>query len=377
MRRVLFQLHLWLGVLIGLYATVVSVSGAALVVRIDLQRALDPQLFRPGAAGPLADPVAVMTSVTRAYPRHRLSGVDAPTTLRPTYLAYVTSGSEFKTVLIDPVSTVVLGELPQRPAIRALQDLHYNLLGGRTGRTLNGIGAFAILALCATGLVIWWPGVRAWRQGFVVDFSRDAPSSPRLWRTSRRVLWELHRAVGIWSVLFIAMSAVTGLALVFPAGFRSVVNRISPITVARPPQSAEPSLVTPPSWRQMIDRARPHAPGQAVARVVLPFGERGAFLVMFARRSPTPAGSELTPIYLDQYTGERLATTAGARTWGDAVMSRLTPWHVGGVGGQAGRVTWFVLGLSPAVLFVTGMLVWWKRVIRPRLSSRGHRLDTD
>ena len=367
MRRVLFQVHLWLGVAIGLYVAVVSVTGAALVFRIDLQRALDPQLFTPGAAGPLADPVAVMESVTRAYPQYTLSGVDAPTTLRPTYLAYVTSGSEFKTVLIDPVSTVVLGELPQRPAIRALQDLHYNLLGGRTGRTINGAGAFVILFLCATGLVLWWPGAKGWWRGFVVNFQRD----------SRRILWELHRAVGIWSVLFIAMSAATGLAFVFPAGFRSVVNRLSPITVARSPQSGEPSAVTPPSWRQMIERARLQAPGQAVARVVLPFGERGAFLVMFARRSPTPAGSELTPVYLDQYTGERLAATAAARTWGDAVMSRMTPWHVGGVGGQAGRVTWFVLGLAPAVLFVTGVLVWWQRVVRPRLSSRGHRLVTD
>jgi len=66
--------------------------------------------------------------------------------------------------------------------------------------------------------------------------------------------------------------------------------------------------------------------------VVLPFGERGAFLVMFADRSPTPAGSELMPIHLDQYTGERLAASTTARTWGDAVMSRMTPLHVGGVG---------------------------------------------
>ena len=118
----------------------------------------------------------------------------------------------------------------------------------------------------------------------------------------------------------------------------------------------------------MIDRARSYAVGKPVARVVLPFGERGSFLVMFANGSPTPAGSELTPIYLDQYTGERLATTGAARTWGDAVMSRMSPLHVGGVGGQAGRVLWFVLGLSPAVLLVTGLIVWWRRVVRPRLS---------
>jgi uncharacterized iron-regulated membrane protein len=345
----------------------VCVTGAALVFRIDMQRALDPHLFTPSAAGPLADPVAIMGSVARAYPQHKLSGVDAPTTVRPTYLAYVTSGSEFRTVLIDPVSTAVLGELPERRAIRILQDLHYNLLGGRTGRTINGIGAFAILALCATGLVIWWPGVRAWRRGFTVDFTRDGPPSLKLWRTSRRVLWELHRAVGIWSVAFIALTAITGLSFAFPAGFRAAVNRVSPITASQSPRSGvRVEGADVPSWSQMIDRARSHAAGRPVARVVLPFGDRGAFLVMFADRSPTPAGSALTPVYLDQFTGERLAVPAATPTWGDAVMSRVTPLHVGGVGGQAGRIAWFVLGLSPAVLFVTGLLVWWKRVIRAR-----------
>lgn len=360
MRRLLFQVHSWLGVVAGLYIVIVSASGAALVFRIDMQRALHPSLFTPAASGPLADPVAVMNSVTRAYPQHRLSGVDAPTTLRPTYLAYVTSESEFRTVLIDPVSTAVLGELPEHAGIRALQNLHYNLLGGRTGRTINGVGALIILVLCASGLVLWWPGARQWRRGLTVDFSREGP----------RILWELHRAVGIWSVAFIALTAATAVSFVFPAGFRALINRISPLTIVRAPQSSAPSpMAAPPGWQQLIDRARDHAGGRPVARVVLPFGERGAFLVMFADRSPTPAGSELMPIYLDRHTGERLAATAAARTWGDAVMARMTPLHVGGVGGQAGRITWFVLGLSPAVLFVTGLATWWRRVARSRSAT--------
>ena len=338
MRRLLFQLHLWLGLLTGLYVAIICLTGAALVFRIDMQRALYPHLFNPSADGPLADPAAVMESVSRAYPHHRLSGVDAPTTVRPTYLAYVTSDAEFRTVLIDPVTTAVLGELPEHPAIRTLQQLHYNLLGGRTGRTINGIGAIGILILCASGLVIWWPGARASR--------------------GRRTL---HRAVGIWSVAFILMFAITALSFVFPAGFRSVVSGLSPVTAMRSPQSGAPSGTPTPSWPQMLDHARPFAPGQPVARVVLPFGERGAFLVMFADRSPTPAGSELTAVHLDQYTGERLVTSANARSWGDALMARTTPWHVGGVGGQAGRVIWFLFGLAPAVLFVTGLMIWWRR----------------
>ncbi len=342
MRRLLFQIHLWLGVLAGLYVAIICLTGAALVFRIDMQRALHPHLFTPSAAGPLADPVAVMESVSRAYPQHRLSGVDAPTTVRPTYLAYVTSDAEFRTVLIDPVTTAVLGELPEHPAIRNLQQLHYNLLGGRTGRTINGIGAFGILILCATGLVIWWPSARTWQRG------------------------RLHRAIGAWSAAFILMFAVTALSFVFPAGFRAMVNLLSPVTVTRSPQSGAPTETPTPSWSQMVDRARLFVPGQPVARVVLPFGERGAFLVMFAERSPTPASTGLTSIYLDQYTGDRLAATAAPRTWGDALMARMTPWHVGGVGGQAGRAMWFLFGLAPAVLYVTGMLMWWRRVVRPR-----------
>lgn len=343
MRRLLFQLHLWVGLLTGLYVAIICLTGAALVFRIDMQRALYPHLFNPSAAGPLADPVAVMESVSRAYPQHRLSGVDAPTTVRPTYLAYVTSDAEFRTVLIDPVTTAVLGELPEHPAIRTLQQLHYNLLGGRTGRTINGIGAVGILILCATGLVIWWPGARIWQRG-----------SRSQWR-------QLHRAIGAWSAAFILMFAVTALSFVFPAGFRAVVNSLSPVTVARSPQSGAPSGNPTPSWPQMLDRAKSFAPGQPVARVVLPFGERGAFLVMFAKRSPTPASTGLTPVYLDQYTGDRLASDGKARSWGDALMARMTPWHVGGVGGQAGRVIWFVFGMAPAVLFVTGLTTWWRR----------------
>jgi uncharacterized iron-regulated membrane protein len=350
MKRVLFQVHRWLGVLIGLYVVVVCVSGAALVFRIDLQRALDPRLFTPSAAGPLADPVAVMESVSRGYPQYGLSGVEAPTTRRPVYLAYVTKGAEFRTVLIDPVSAVVLGDLPERAVVRALQDLHYNLLGGRTGRTINGVGALAILILCATGLVVWWPGRRGWRRALVADFSRG------------RLAWQLHRAVGIWSVAVIALAAITGLAFIFPPAFRAVVNRASAVTVTRPPQSAVPADgAARPSWPQMLDRSRALAPGMPVARVVLPFGDRGAFLVQFADRSPTPAGSELRSIYLDQYSGDQLAATAASRTWGDAVMASMTPLHVGGVGGATGRWAWFLFGLAPTLLFITGSIAWWRR----------------
>ena len=161
-RRALFQVHLWVGVITGLYLCVVSASGAALVFRIDMQRAMHPTLFTPRTSGPVADPVAIMESVTKTYPRATLSGIDAPTTSRPTYLAYALRGDRLMTLLLDPVSAEMLGELSDRSFVRALQDLHFDLLAGRSGRIVNGAGALALLTMCLTGVVIWWPGRSNW-----------------------------------------------------------------------------------------------------------------------------------------------------------------------------------------------------------------------
>jgi uncharacterized iron-regulated membrane protein len=110
----------------------------------------------------------------------------------------------------------------------------------------------------------------------------------------------------------------------------------------------------------MIDRARAAHPRGHVARVVLPFGDRGAFLVMFAGASPTPAYSALDPVYLDRYTGEPLPH-GESRTIGDVLVGSIAALHVGGFGGTPIRAIWFVFGLMPVVLFSTGLIIWWNR----------------
>ena len=286
--------------------------------------------------------------------------MDAPTTARPTYLAYSGSGDRFRTLLLDPVSAELLGELSDRSFVRTLQDLHFDLLAGRTGRIVNGIGALFLLAMAVTGLVIWWPGRSKWRRAFTVDFRRQ-------WK---RVNWDLHSAVGFWTVSLVMMWAVTGVYFAFPAAFRSTVNRISPITVTRTPRSnpSRAGQAAARPWRALLDEARRHAPGQHVARVVVPSSRSAAFLVMFSTARPTPVGSaDLTPVYLDQYTGELLAQTPpGERTAGDVIMAWVAPLHVGNFGGTGVRVAWLVLGLSPPMLFVTGFIMWWTRVVRSR-----------
>ena len=132
-----------------------------------------------------------------------------------------------------------------------------------------------------------------------IDFTQTRPL----------VLWEMHRAIGIWSVLLILMWAITGMYFAFPSFARSLITSVSPLTPNRVPASSAPMAgATAPSWREMIAIAQREHPGGHVARVVLPFGDRGAFLVMFADRSPTPAFAQLDSVYLDRLSGARLRT---------------------------------------------------------------------
>lgn len=315
-------------------------SGALLVWRIDLQRLTYPELFTPSRAGTMVDAETVLDSVQAAYPRHHVSGVDAPTTSRPTYLAYATQGASFITILADAATGRVLGELPDSGAIRVLQDLHFNLLGGRRGRIVNGFGAMALLTMCVTGVVIWWPRRGQWRL----------------------VVRDLHGAVGIWTFVFLAMWAITGAAFAFPSAFRWLIGSVSPLTVARPPSSTSPDGHAVLSWNDLIARARRVQPDQHVARVVIPSSKRDPFLVMFSPMATRPAGANLRSIYLDQYSGDVLAESTDApRTVGDIVMAWTAPLHVGNFAGRGVRIVWTLAAIAPALLFVTGFIMWWSQ----------------
>lgn len=54
---------------------------------------------------------------------------------------------------------------------------------------------------------------------------------------------------------------------------------------------------------------------------------------------------------------------------GQALVSTLVRLHFGRFGGMAGRLSWVLLGLVPAVLFVTGFITW--RASRRALPARG------
>ena len=51
-------------------------------------------------------------------------------------------------------------------------------------------------------------------------------------------------------------------------------------------------------------------------------------------------------------------------------MAWIGPLHFGNFGGFGIRFVWLVAGLAPGVLAVTGLILWWTRVVAPRWRRR-------
>jgi uncharacterized iron-regulated membrane protein len=138
LRRVMFQVHLWTGLIVGVYVLLISVTGSAVVFR-------------------------------REVARWALSGVKR--------------GDPF------PRSLQVF---------EWVVDLHDNLLAGQTGRMVNGVGAIALAVLMVTGMVIWWRGVAGWLRALTVRrgagwrrVTFDLHGAVGIWMTAFLVIWAI------------------------------------------------------------------------------------------------------------------------------------------------------------------------------------------
>lgn len=186
-RRVVFQVHLWTGIGLGLYIIVIAVSGAVIVFQDEMENALHPHLTHvPDGTGPQADFMTVVRSAQHAYPDYRLRSVFLPTENVQTFALELRKDDVDVDLIAyaHPVTAQMLGHRDRDGSVLGwINDLHHNLLAGETGRIVNGVGGLFLLLMCATGMVIWWPGVKGWKRALTVDARR----------TWKRVNWDLQR----------------------------------------------------------------------------------------------------------------------------------------------------------------------------------------
>jgi uncharacterized iron-regulated membrane protein len=360
LRKALFQIHMWAGIALSIYVVVIAISGAVLVFEDELTATTLPS--RLNAYDPRD--LAAIPDVIHRF-RDACSGCVAtflttPSLAVPAYQIRATDASHRELAFVaDPVTGAIFGQ--PRTWVTWVHDLHlYLLLGSARGVQINGIGAAALFLLSLTGIFLWWAGLRNWSRGLRVSLRHN-------WR---RINFDVHHAIGFWTLAIVCWWAISGVYFAWYRQVSAVVNAISPLQGMNAPSPLPAMSSSTRASLTAIIAAAQHASPQGRL-----FGISDPSLVgatTFAQMDLRAPGdfSHRDIITLDTSNARVLSIWhyGKNRTLGDWIMWSMHPLHFGTLWGMTFKILWFLLGLTLAVLSVTGVLMYWNRWLRHKIS---------
>jgi uncharacterized iron-regulated membrane protein len=355
MRKLLFNLHLYCALAAAIFVVIIGVTGSIMAFEPELDRLLNPSLFRVTPQGAPLPASALFRAAAAAYPGQRIGSIRLPQ--GPDESAQF--GVKGKQVFLNPYTGAILGERAGATMLGTIHQLHLRLLMGEAGSNVVTIATCVLLFLVISGIYLWWPLKR-------VTIATGAGA--------RRFHFDLHNTAGIFSAAFLLILGATGVAVHFDNRLEDFLHqRAGTRRLVRKMTSEAPKSAAPIDVDQAIQTALSAMPGTQALVVAPPANAKAAYLV--ALRFPedlTPGGRSWVTI--DQYDGKILSSqnsrtvAAGSRTiiWNRAI-------HTGDVYGLPTKTLMSLASLMLVVQAITGVYLWW---IKLRARERRNRSAT-
>jgi uncharacterized iron-regulated membrane protein len=340
-------IHTWIGIVSGLFLSVIALTGSVILFRAEFERAAMPPHTAADAANRATIDRAAQ-EIARSRPDAVVRRVRIPATPADPYVFQVqASGKRTERVVSDAATGQVLGTL-QPNTVDWMVDMHRNLLSGTTGRGIVGGFGIVLFVLSATGLVMWLSGARKWR----------AWISVRKRGSTVRFNYELHRASGLWSYAFLALISFTGIELAYPNAFRNAVQSMTgkPANVKSPKTAGSEGKLSLDEYVRIGHAAMPDG---VPMELRLPDKPKSPVdLRLYRAGDLAPSGNH---VYLDPSNGAVLMVDRIVdRPPGARFLAAMSPLHYAQFGGIAVKIAWALFGLAPLLLFVSGLLAWWR-----------------
>jgi uncharacterized iron-regulated membrane protein len=350
MRRAFFQVHLWAGILLAVYVIVIGISGSILVFQDEIRSAsLQHTPLDPSRTISVDKVIDVAHS---RFPQSRLTFISFPQQASPWWSLYLEDEHQRRQVVYaDAMTGSPLEE--NQLLIDLILDLHIYLLSGETGFIVNCAMGIGLLLLALTGAVLWWPGVRLWKRGLLISLRRG-------WKRSN---YDVHNAVGIWTLLIVSWWGLTAVYFLFPERVTAIVNSVSPLVGMKPPVPLKlsPNIAAVATLESILPNVAAISHGH-LAGVALADKRGGDVTVYVDRRKPGDF-SHRDILTFDGRSGRLLSVWhyGENHSLGDWFLWLMYPLHFGTLWGFGIKLLWAVLGFGVAVLSLTGMLMYWNR----------------
>ncbi len=326
----------------------ISLSGSLLVFYEEIDYALNPELLLVKEGDHKVPLNQVYTRAKERFPeaeqiRFRRLPASADHSIE---LNIVKDGS-FLLVYVDPYTGQLLGE---RKRFTSLMDwllrFHYSLFAAETGElTVALLGILLIISLIT--------GVMVYRKYIVKVILFRVPVKFKNWRQGSS---ELHRIIGVWSLVFNLVIAVSGSYMLYHILLNAYTAE-KQVEVRKTPIDLNVSL------DHLLTAADTALAGFIPYSITVPSDSIAPITITGSAADPNPLSSAYSSyVTFNQHTGQVVKVfNISQQTFTVQADKAMYPLHFGNYGGLTVKIIYSLFGLTPSVLAITGFLLWWRQ----------------
>lgn len=366
MKKLIHQIHLYLGLVSGLVVFVVSLTGCLYVFEEDARGVFQTKYFFVEVPQGQArkNLFEISATVKKAFPTEKITQIRFESALESAFLYHTKSK---KAISINPYTLKIVGVRNlEADFFNFILDIHRTLKMGEIGEEIIKWNVLIFLVLCVSGLVLWWPKQKRFlRQSLTIK-----------WRTQnwKRLNWDLHSVLGFYGLFVLLIISLTGIFWVFDSA-KSLMSAVTgeKITNTKAPKNAENAPKGSFSVEAAYYLAKQSYAGENQTFLSNPEKPTEPIRVLF--RYPYSIVRKQNTLFFDKNTGTLLRQDLYKNYNAyDKVMRSNYDFHTGRIRilGLGSKILYFLASLFAASLPITGTLIWWnkRRKKMPKIATR-------
>ncbi|AWW30501.1 hypothetical protein DN752_10400 [Echinicola strongylocentroti] len=361
--KLLWKIHNWVGLYVGVVIAFLSITGAAALFRPEVDRLLNPHLTKVTPQSAQVSLTTAVEEVLASHPDHELFEIELPKAYLDTWNIRLRPRDPdpmqptFWEVFVNPYTGEVLGERNYFKSFSYfLRNVHVRLYEAQYGRQLVGLAGIALVISTITGLLIY--GKFTKKQSF-----------GKIRRKNLRITQaDLHKFIGIGALAFNLVIAITGAWLGLQVYLMQAIDMDQPNGFVRSEKPFTPEedtnyaldyeAVLATTMREFpalkVWNIRPTTNGEGIIQVLGNVQGQA-----YERRS--------NKLFLDKrdFNVQRKYNIS-EQGFGEKLYYVQESFHFGDFGGLPLKLLYCILALSSAFLSLSGFIIYLERTKKKR-----------
>lgn len=361
-RKLLHKLHLYFGLILGVFFMLLAITGSILVFYPEVDLLLHPEIRVQQQSQkaiqrntPSISNQSILERLRERYPNLKEGWrLEMPLDDEyPIFARYLTPDKASRELFAPLVVSINPHTLEITSAriwgqyfVTWIFDLHYQLLMGDIGKSIVAILGILLTINLLIGVYLWCPrSLNAWRHALV--YKKNAHLIRRNYDT--------HKLSGLIGLVLISVIAVTGAMLGRPDWFNPAIHRFSEIDNYSPPQSEVKNLPTI-SVDTAVAIAKAKYPKAELRWIYTPNSANDYYQIRMHQSEEPGRRFPKTILWINQYSGEIIFIRKPELfTIGNTILAWIHPLHNGEAFGLLGKLLAVLSGIIITILVWTGL----------------------